>query len=311
MRTWRKTRFDGWALLRRAGCTGLATLLLGACAGESEPDAYGNFEAIDVVVSAETGGRLLRYDPHEGDRFQAGAVVGVVDTTQLALQLRELEAERAGAGARARQAGSEASAIEAELQTARTDLGRTRRLEAREAATPRQLDEAETRVRTLEQRLAAARHQATGAGEQTDAAQARIAQLRDRLDRSRITSPVTGTVLTSFVEEGEYVQPGQPLFRIASLDTLTLRAWVPETGLSALRLGDEVTVRVDTPGGRRAFPGTVAWIADEAEFTPTPIQTRDERADLVYAVKVRVPNPDGTLKIGMPADVEFPPPDAP
>jgi len=292
-------------LVRGIAPAGLVALLVVACNGDAEPDAYGTFEAVDVVVSAETAGRLIRYDPDEGSRFEAGAVVGVVDTTQMALQRPELEAERAGADARARQATAEAAAIEAELETARIELGRTQRLAARDAATPRQLDEAGTRVRTLEERLAAARHQASGANDQVRAVEAKVAQLEDRLDRSRIRSPVGGTVLTSFVEAGEFVQPGQPLFRIAALDTLTLRAWVSETSLSSVRLGDEVTVNVDAPEGRRAFRGTVTWVADEAEFTPTPIQTREERTDLVYAVKIRVPNPDGVLKIGMPADVEF------
>ncbi len=280
-------------------------LAIASCGRASSPDAWGNFEATDVTVSAETSGQLLRFDVDEGDRVESGRVVGLVDTTQVTLQLRALQAEKAGAHARTGQAGSEAAALESQLQIARNDLGRIRRLHDRQAATPQQLDQAESRVRTLEEQLGAARHQTSGTTQQTKAVDAQIAQLQDRLEKSRITSPVTGTVLATFAEPGEYVQPGQPLFRIAPLDTLTLRAWVSEAQLASLRLGGQVTVSVDGPDGLRTFPGIVSWVADEAEFTPTPVQTRDERADLVYAVKIRVANPDGALKIGMPADVTF------
>lgn len=280
-------------------------LAITSCGGNASPDAWGNFEATDVTVSAETGGQLLRFDVDEGDRFASGAVVGLVDTTQIALQIQSLLAEKAGAHARTGQAGSEAAALSSQLQIARTDLGRIQRLHAREAATAQQLDQAESRVRTLEEQLAAARHQTSGTAQQTKSLDAQIAQLHDRLVKSHVTSPVTGTVLATFAEPGEYVQTGQPLFRIASLDTLTLRAWVSAPQLSSVRLGSRVTVSVDGPDGLRTFPGTVSWVADEAEFTPTPVQTRDERADLVYAVKIRVANPDGALKIGMPADVAF------
>lgn len=289
----------------------LAALLSLACGRDEEPDAYGNFEAIDVIVSAETGGQLLEFTADEGDRLQSGSVVGQVDTVQLALQLNALEAERIGARSQTGSAGAEAGALAAQLETARIDLGRIQRLHARKAATPQQLDEAETRVRILEERLRGARHQTTGAGQQIEAIDAQIARIRDRIERSRITSPVNGTVLATFAEAGEYVQPGQPLFRVASLDTLILRAWLGEPQLARVKLGGEVTVRVDQADEeRRAFTGTVSWISSEAEFTPTPVQTRDERADLVYAIKVRVPNPEGVLKIGMPADVEFSVPDS-
>ena len=122
-----------------------------------------------------------------------------------------------------------------------------------------------------------------------------------------MTNPGAGTVLSTFAKAGEFVQPGQPLYRVASLDTLELRAYVAEPQLARVRLGQRAEVTIDAGEARRRFPGTVTWVASEAEFTPTPIQTRDERTSLVYAVKIRVPNADGALKIGMPADVRFPP----
>ena len=135
--------------------------------------------------------------------------------------------------------------------------------------------------------------------------EARVAQLRDRIDRSRVVNPRAGTVLATYAREGEVVQAGRPLYRIAGLDTLVLRAYVTASQLAAVRIGQAVEVRVDGGDALVALPGTVSWISASAEFTPTPIQTREERGDLVYAVKIRVPNPDGALKIGMPGDVTF------
>ena len=138
-------------------------------------------------------------------------------------------------------------------------------------------------------------------------ASARVDQIRDRIDRSSVSNPQPGTVITTYARAGEVIQPGQPLYRIASLDTLILRAYVTEAQLPQVMLGADVTISVDaTDGGLKSMPGRVTWISSTAEFTPTPIQTRDDRADLVYAIKISVANPDGELKIGMPADVSLP-----
>ncbi|NUO64189.1 MAG: HlyD family efflux transporter periplasmic adaptor subunit, partial [Gemmatimonadaceae bacterium] len=150
------------------------------------------------------------------------------------------------------------------------------------------------------------RAQTRGATGDVAAAAARVAQLAERIAKSRVTNPLGGTVLATYAEPGEFVQPGQPLYRVAALDTLILRAYVAETQLSSIRLGQRVQVHVDRGNGKRlTMPGIVSWISAKAEFTPTPVQTRDERADLVYAVKIRVANRDGVLKIGMPADVQL------
>jgi HlyD family secretion protein len=139
--------------------------------------------------------------------------------------------------------------------------------------------------------------------------EARVAQIRDQIAKSRVTNPISGTVLTIYARRGEFVQTGQPLYKIADLDTMELRAYVTEPQLATLKIGQPARVSVDSggggDGGRHTLTGVVAWISSQAEFTPTPIQTRDERTNLVYAVKVRVPNRSGVLKIGMPADVRF------
>ncbi|HKP16003.1 MAG TPA: HlyD family efflux transporter periplasmic adaptor subunit, partial [Gemmatimonadaceae bacterium] len=158
----------------------------------------------------------------------------------------------------------------------------------------------------LGEQIAALRAQRNSVTQDVAASDARVAQIAERIAKSRITAPFAGTVLATYTRAGEYVQPGQPLFRLADLDTLTLRAYVTEVQLAQVKLGQRVQVSVDGASGRVALPGTVSWIASKAEFTPTPVQTRDERADLVYAVKILVSNRGGMLKIGMPADVELP-----
>lgn len=282
----------------------VVTLSMIAGCGGAEPDAYGNFEAEEVVVSAEVDGRLLEFEVREGESLAAGARVGLVDTIQAALERRELAALLESARSATEQAGAEGRALEAELATAERDLGRTERLHADEAATSQQLDAAATRVAALRARLAGARSRTRGSADQAEAVRARVARLEDRLARSRVTNPVAGTVLGSFAEAGEFVRAGQPLYEVAALDTLTLRAYVDGTQLANIGVGQEVEVRFDDASERgAAVPGVVSWIASEAEFTPTPVQTREERTSLVYAVKIRVPNSDGRLKVGMPADV--------
>lgn len=281
-----------------------SSALLVGCA--EEPDAYGNFEAREVTASAEVGGQLLRFEPDEGDRLLLGELVGQIDTVALALQRDELLAQQGASHAGVVEAEAQIDVLRAQLATARDEHGRTARLYRAEAATARELNQAEGEVRVLERRIQAARARAEAARREVGSVEARIGEIGERIEKSRIRAPITGTVLTTYVEAGEFVQAGGPLYRIASLDTLTLRAYVSGAQLTSLRLGQTVQVRVDAGEDElTTLPGRVTWIASEAEFTPTPIQTREERVDQVYAVKIRVPNPDGTIKIGMPGEVLF------
>ncbi|AHG89315.1 putative ABC transport system, lipoprotein [Gemmatirosa kalamazoonensis] len=286
----------------------IALVSVAACAPKDQPDAYGTMEAPAVVVGAEVGGRLIAFAPVEGDRLPAGATAAVVDTTPLVLQLRQIAAQRAGGEARTSEVTKQIGVLQVQREIARRAYERTRRLYDQQAATAQQLDQTERDYRVLGEQIAAARSQHTTAGQDVASTDARAAMLRDQIRRSRVANPVNGTVLATYAKAGEVVQPGQPLYRVASLDTMELRAYVAESQLAQVRLGRSATVTVDAAGGaRRALSGTVSWVASEAEFTPTPIQTRDERTSLVYAVKIRVPNADGALKIGMPADVRFVP----
>jgi HlyD family secretion protein len=279
-------------------------LSLGGCGGEHEPDAYGNFEATETVVSAETGGSLLWFTPLEGQQVAPGSTLGVIDTTRLALDREQLGAQRTAVRARVSEAERQIGVLAVQREIAGRTYARTRRLFTEQAATAQQLDQAERDYRVLGEQIAALRAQRNSVTQDVVASDARVAQIAERIAKSRITAPFAGTVLATYARAGEYVQPGQPLFRIASLDTLTLRAYVTESQLALLKLGQRVQVTIDRgEDDRLVMPGTVSWIAAKAEFTPTPVQTRDERADLVYAVKILVPNRDGVLKIGMPADV--------
>jgi HlyD family secretion protein len=280
--------------------------MVAACRDKNQPDAYGNFETTEVVVSAETSGQLLWFKADEGQSLTSGQLVGIIDTTQLALQQRQLMAQRGAATSRVTEVGQQLDALRVQYEIARRTYERMERLVAAQAATAQQLDQAERDYKVLGEQIQGAAAQQRSVAEDVKSTDARLAQISQQLAKSRITSPVAGTVLARYTDRGEFVQPGQPLYKIANLDSMILRAYVTETQLARVKLGAAASVSIDTGGkARRTLPGTVSWVSPEAEFTPTPIQTRDERKDLVYAVKVRVPNPGGIVKIGMPADVRF------
>jgi HlyD family secretion protein len=287
-----------------------------------------------VVVGAEWSGQLIAFAVDEGNKLAAEAAVGEIDRRQLELQRTEASAQRSATAARVTEieqqiealeaqrdaAAAQRAALVAQHEIAKRAYERIARLYAQQAATAPQLDQAERDLRTLGEQvksqdrqiaaqgrqIAAARAQQVTIGRQVAAADAQIEQIGDRIRRTAIVNPIAGTVLATYAKAGEFVQQGQPLYKIANLDAVEVRAYVDETQLAGIRLGQAAQVTVDTgKDERRTVSGSISWISSEAEFTPTPIQTREERAELVYAVKIRVANQDGLLKIGMPADVSF------
>jgi HlyD family secretion protein len=281
-------------------------IALVACHRSASPDAYGNFEADEVSVSAQANGQLKVFSVVEGMHLPVGQIVAVVDTSQLALERAQLVAQQQASAARVAEAGKQAQVYETQLGIARRNYERMQRLLEQRAATAQQRDQAERDYRTLLAQAEAAKAQQQSVARETTSSAARVAQINDQISKSRVANPEAGTVLATYVKAGEVVQTGQPLYKIADIDTLILRAYVTGKQLSSVRLGQQVRVNIDQGGGRLlTVPGTIRWISTKAEFTPTPVQTRDERADLVYAVKIYVPNPRGTLKIGMPADLNF------
>lgn len=287
----------------RAPVLAAGVALLAACNGTPDADAYGNFEAEEVVVSAQSSGQILRFVPVEGAELSAGVVTAVMDTTQLALERDQLLAQRSAIAARRTEVAEQLRSLEVQREIAQRSYDRTQRLHAQQAATTAQLEQSERETKVLAVQVEAARAGGTSVGAELTALDARVAQVRDRLARASVTNPVAGTVLATYARAGEMIQPGQPLYKVADLSTLDLRAYVTGAQLASFRIGDSVTVRVDDGSELRTYPGEITWVAGRAEFTPTPVQTRDDRGALVYAVKVRVRNADGALKIGMPGDV--------
>jgi len=288
---------------------GMSLLLatLSACTtSEPEADAYGNFVAIETTVSAQSDGELLAFDVSEGDQLAVHQVVGQIDTVQLALSGSALLAQREALSAQVASVNAEAEVLLEQQRVARVEKHRIDRLFAQEAATRKQVDDIDGQISVIDRRIASTRSRAASLRSQMNAISAQTSQIEDRLAKSTITNPVAGTVLTTFARVHELVRTGSPLYRIADLSSLDLRAYLSETQLSEISIGEKVTVYFDGPAASLiATEGIVTWISASAEFTPRTVQTRDERTNLVYAFKVRVKNPDGKLKIGMPADVRF------
>ncbi|MEZ4963236.1 MAG: HlyD family efflux transporter periplasmic adaptor subunit [Saprospiraceae bacterium] len=276
---------------------------------ESGADAYGNFEATSTVVGAEANGRLLFLKAEEGQFLKAGELIALVDTTQLHLQMLQLQATIETLPQKLREAEPDVAVLEDQKRNVIRERDRVKLLLKDKAATPKQLDDMNGEIEVLEQRIAAARRSVQVANrgilsEQKPVA-AQVDVLKEQLQKCYIYNPITGTVLTKLSEPSEVVGFGTPLYKIADLSSLTLRAYASAVQLQNIKIGQQVQVRVDDgENGYRELPGTITWIAGEAEFTPKTIQTKEERVNLVYALKVEVKN-DGTLKIGMPGEVRF------
>lgn len=288
---------------------GVLALLAGCSGNEGNYDASGTFEATEVIVSSEASGRLMRFDVEEGQTLRAGETVGIVDTVQLYLKRLQLLTNRRAVDTRRQDIAKQIAATEEEIAKQRREKARTEGLLERQAANRKQLDDIESAIAVLEKQLAAQRSTLErgnrGVDEESSALDVQVAQIDDQLAKCRIASPIDGTVLVKYAEPGEVTAAGKPLFKAADVRHMRLRAYVTSGQLTGLKLGQRVTVYADEGEERsRPYEGTVSWIADQAEFTPKTIQTRDERANLVYAVKIDVPN-DGLLKIGMYGDVKF------
>ncbi|MBX2892755.1 MAG: efflux RND transporter periplasmic adaptor subunit [Saprospiraceae bacterium] len=287
-------------------------------------DAYGNFEADERVVSAETSGKIIAFNIEEGQNLKAGEQVGAIDSVQLILKREQLQASIRAVAAKSPAISAQLAVYEKQMATTRQQLANLEREKRRvenllksDAATPKQLDDLNDQIEVarkqmdviLEQKSAtnsSLTTQQSGLLAEILPLQKQIAQLDDQIAKSRIVNPLNGTVLVKYAEPGEVTAFGKPLYKIADLNTMTLRAYVAGDQLSAVKVGQQVKVFIDEADGtQRELSGKITWISPKAEFTPKVIQTKDERVNLVYAVKISVPNSDGILKIGMPAEVRF------
>jgi HlyD family secretion protein len=279
------------------------SLLMYACdSNNNRADGYGNFEATEITVSAEGTGKLIALAIDEGDQLDERAVVGCIDTTQLALQKAQLNASRKKITANSSSVLSQITVYREQERTLEVEKARVTNLLKDSAATRKQLDDITGQLNVLHRQVASVRAQNTAVLAELESLDAQIAQLEDQIRKSVITNPAKGTVLIKYAEPGEVTSFGKPLYTIGMLDDMILRVYVSEVQLPSLRIGNKVEVRIDDAQGMRNLSGTISWISATAEFTPKVIQTKEERVNLVYAVKVSVQN-DGSLKIGMPGEI--------
>ena len=290
--------------------TAAALLALGSCTDRSrEFDACGQIEATEVLVSAEANGRIIALQVTEGDKLTAGEVVGVIDSVQTYLQKEELVRKRSNTQTKWVDIDRQLASQYAQLNKLKSDRERYQALEAKDAATRKQVDDLVSQIAVTEREIAAQRqnYERNNAGIREELAlyDVQIAEKDDQLSKCRIVAPIDGTVLTKFAEAGELVTSGKSLFKLADMNQVYVRAYLTTAQLAEVKLGDTVQVTIEDGTDKpRTYEGRLVWIADEAEFTPKNIQTKDERADLVYAAKIALDN-DGYLKLGMYAYVRF------
>ena len=297
--------------------------LISGCSNKNVSDASGTFEVDEVIVSAEVPGRIMALNIEEGSVLAKDSIVGYIDSVPLGLQKAQIEATIHALGEKTMSVKPEVKYIkdqiivqQSQLANAEYEKARTERLIKADAATTKQLDDLNNQIDVLQKQIAANRQeikvQETTTGTQNSTVMSEfkplrksVAQIDDQLRRANIVNPINGTVLTKYALAGEETTVGKALYKIGDLSVITLRAYITGTQLAQVKLNREVTVLVDSTDTKyRSYAGVITWISDKAEFTPKTIQTKDERANLVYAIKVHVKN-DGYLKIGMYGEVKF------
>jgi HlyD family secretion protein len=301
-----------------------AIITLQACKSqEAKFDASGSFEADEVIVSSELNGQLLTFPINEGDSLSKGQVAGTIDATNVTLQKEQVQASIGALSEKTVDAGPQVALLRDQLKVEQSQLDklvfereRTERLVKAEAATQKQLDDINAQIDVQRRQMLVTNQQIAvqknnintqnrSILSERQPLQKQAAQLEEQLSKSQIINPVSGTVMTKYAEEGELMTAGKALYKVADLTYLTLRAYITGAQLSQIRLNQQVNILVDS-GAKdyRTYKGTITWISNKAEFTPKSIQTKEERANLVYAVKIKVKN-DGYLKVGMYAEVQF------
>lgn len=288
----------------------ILTISLIACDnGNGKHDASGTFEATETIISAEANGKIMTFTVNEGDQVKADEVLGYIDSTQLHLTRLQLIQNQKAVLSGKPDINTQLESLQRELENALSDKKRIENLVKGDVASQKQLDDANTRIEVIQARIDAQRSilktTTTTLNEQGQTIAVQLAQVEDQLKKCKIVNPVNGTVLSTYAEQFEMTAAGRPLYKVADLSTINLKAYVTNDQFTALKLGQSVKVQVDAQNGEsKIYDGVVDWISDKAEFTPKTIQTKNERANLVYAIKVKVKN-DGLLKIGMYGEVIF------
>ena len=287
----------------------LAIGLMGCQRNTENFDATGTFEATEVIVSAEASGKLIHFRADEGVQLTCGEEVGLIDTVQLHLQKMQLLANRKSVDTQRPDIGKQIAATRQQIAKAEQEKSRVERLLQSNAANRKQWDDWNAEIallnKQLEAQLSTLQKSTASLNEQSASVAIQVAQVEDKLQKSRIISPISGTVLAKYAEAGELASVGKPLFKIADVENMYLRAYITSKQLAEVKLGQQVTLYADFGDGEgKTFEGLVTWISDKAEFTRDTILTDDERANQVYAIKIAFRN-DGTAKIGMYGEVKF------
>lgn len=288
----------------------VAAIVLTACGNkEKEYDATGTFEATEVTVAAEQNGALMMFDVNEGDEIALGKEIGLIDTTQIWLKIKQMGATKEVYQSQKPNMEAQIAATRQQLAKAKQDHQRYKELVADGAAPSKMLDDAANQVQVLQKQLDAQisslSTSTNSLSKQMAATDVQVSQLLDQLQKCHISAPIKGTVLEKYVEKGEFVAIGKPLFKMADTEQMFMRAYVTSAQLKSIKVGQKAKVFADYGDGqKKEYEGTVSWISSRSEFTPKTILTDDERADLVYAIKVAFKN-DGYVKIGMYGEVKF------
>jgi HlyD family secretion protein len=281
-------------------------MLVAACNGnENSSDAYGNFEAKEVIVSAQAQGEIVELKVEEGQTLQANQYVGCIDTLSLAIQREQLVAQKQAVASKLTNIKAQIEVQEQQKDILKTELQRVEKLYQDQAATKQQFDDVKGKYDVLEKQITATRTQIASVAREMDVVDKQIKLMDENIRKAKIINPIDGTVLEKYLEQNEIAVPGKALYKIAPLDEIELRVYVSGAQLPDVKIGQQVKVLIDKDKEtNQEYAGIVFWISDQAEFTPKIIQTKEERVNMVYAVKVRVKN-DGRIKIGMPGEVIF------
>lgn len=269
---------------------------------DEKADGYGNFEATEVTISAEANGKLISFTIEEGAVLEPNTQIGLVDTTQLYFNKQQLIASRNTIFSKSKNVLSQDQVLQEQLKTTLIEKKRVENMFAENAATRRQVDEVVGKVNVLKEQIKSIGTQNAPIKNEAKTIDIQIEKIEDQISKSKIINPIKGTVLAKYAEPNEITAFGKPLYKIADISEMTLRVYVSETQLPKIKIGQKVTVKIDYGAEMKDYSGTISWIASSAEFTPKIIQTKEERVNLVYAVKVKVKN-DGTIRIGMPAEM--------
>ena len=270
---------------------GLSLLAVGftSCNDDNgKADGYGNFEATEVTISAENNGKLVQFNIDEGTNLKKGDFLGYIDTIPLSLNREHLLVSKDVVASKSRGVLSQITVLKSKLKTAKLNKTRIENLIRDNAGTQKQLDDINGEIDVLKQQIRSIEIQNAPVVNELKSIDVQLKQLDDQINKSKIINPVNGTVLVKYAEENEITTFGKPLYKIADLSTMQLRIYISETQLSSIKIGQEVTIKIDTENDMKSFKGTISWVASEAEFTPKIIQTKEERIALVYAVKVDV-----------------------